>query len=56
MEGELGEPVTGLSRKNSGLTPDTVDEYLDVSAHDGVWVKDITGQGQFLPYSIVAWS
>jgi hypothetical protein len=49
MEGELGEPVTGLSRKNSGLTPDTVDEYLDVSAIDGVWV-----QGYHWPRAVAA--
>jgi hypothetical protein len=54
MEGELDQPI--FRRKDSGLIPASVEEYLNVSAHDGVWVKDITGQGQFLPYSIVAWS
>lgn len=39
MEGELGLPITGASRKNSGLTPETVEEYLNVSAIDGVWIQ-----------------
>ena len=39
MEGELGQPMTGGSRKNSGLCPDTVEEYLNVCAIDGVWVQ-----------------
>jgi hypothetical protein len=39
MEGEVGTEMVSSSRKNSGIIPDNIREYLDVSAIDGVWVQ-----------------
>jgi hypothetical protein len=39
MEGEMGTALVSSSRKNSGIIPESIREYLDVSAIDGVWVQ-----------------
>jgi hypothetical protein len=39
MEGEMGTALISSSRKNSGMIPESIREYLDVSAIDGVWVQ-----------------